>query len=128
LQRTRDVGHWLKRWGWQVHVDARLAELHFGTWDGKPWVDIAWSDVQAWEADLLHHAPGGGESLAQLASRVQAFVAETQGTTRQLVTHGGWINALLHVPPACTQLPAALWPPAPRHGSLTVVMPEGKSD
>jgi alpha-ribazole phosphatase len=128
LQRARDVGQWLRRWGWCVHVDARLAELNFGSWDGQPWADIAWADVQTWEADLLHHAPGGGESLAQLAARVQAFVAESHGAARLVVTHGGWINALVHVPPGTAQLPAASWPPAPRHGSVTVVTPRSRSD
>jgi alpha-ribazole phosphatase len=121
LRRSHDVGRWLRRWGWRVHVDARLAELNFGHWDGKAWSDISWSAVQAWEADLLHHAPGGGEALAQLAQRVWAFAADGQGGTKQLVTHGGVINALLHVSPGCAQLQAAQWPAAPRHGSLTVV-------
>lgn len=125
LRRSRDVGRWLARWGWRLHIDARLAELDFGTWDGLPWSSIAWSEVQAWQDDLLHHAPGGGESLHQLAGRVTAFVAEAQAEAeatsapRLLVTHGGWINALLHLPPGCTHLPAAAWPAAPKHASLT---------
>jgi alpha-ribazole phosphatase len=119
LRRTQQVGAWLRRWGWQVHVDARLAEVDFGAWDGQHWSDIAWSQVRAWEDDLLHHAPGGGESLAQLLQRVQAFVATCAGS-RVLVTHGGWINALLHAPPCDGHVDANRWPRAPRHGSLTV--------
>ncbi len=119
LRRSWQVGAWLRRWGWQVHVDARLAEVDFGAWDGQRWADIPWSQVQAWEDDLLHHAPGGGESLAQLMRRVQAFVSECTGA-RVLVTHGGWINALLQASSAPQRLDAARWPRAPRHGSLTV--------
>jgi alpha-ribazole phosphatase len=119
LQRAQHVGHWLRRWGWQVQVDARLVEVDFGAWDGLRWADIAWSQVQAWEDDLLHHAPGGGESLAQLMQRVLAFVSECAGP-RVLLTHGGWINALLHSTSAQKRIDAASWPRAPRHGSLTV--------
>ncbi len=119
LQRARAVGGWLRRWGFGVQVDARLQELDFGQWDGRRWCDIAWSEVQAWESDLLHHAPGGGESLQVLAARVQAFAAEaTAGAPRLAVSHGGWINALRHVPPGTAWLAAADWPPPVRHGAL----------
>jgi alpha-ribazole phosphatase len=119
LQRARQVGLWLRRWGWRVRVDARLREVDFGIWDGQRWADIAWSEVQRWEDDLLHHAPGGGESLAQLQRRVQAFVDDCTGP-RILVTHGGWINALRHAPRDDAPVDAARWPQAPRHGSLTI--------
>ena len=125
LQRAGDVGRWLKRWGWRLHVDARLGEMDFGRWDGLRWDDVAWSEVEAWQADLLHHPPGGGESLATLAMRVQRFVnaaAAAGPGPCLLVSHGGWINALLHVPPGTARLAAAHWPPAPRHGTLTRVL------
>ena len=118
LRRARDVGRWLARWGWQVCVDKRLNELDFGAWDGRPWSSIAWSDVQAWQDDLLHHAPGGGESLAALAARVQSFLAEPAPAVRLVVTHGGWLNAWLHVPAGATTLAATDWPPAPPHMHL----------
>lgn len=121
LQRAHAVGVWLKRWGWRLRIDARLAELDFGQWDGKPWADIAWAEVQAWQADLLHHAPGGGESLHALAARVQAFVQDQREGACLLVSHGGWINALLHVPPGLTCLAASAWPAPPKHSSLTRV-------
>ena len=82
LRRARDVGRWLARWGWRVHVDARLNELDFGAWDGLLCGAIAWSDVQAWQDDLLNHAPGGGESLAALAARVRSFLAEPAPAVR----------------------------------------------
>ncbi len=137
LQRSRAVGQWLARWGWRLHIDARLCELDFGSWDGRRWADISWAAVAAWEADLLHHAPGGGESLAQLTQRVHSFVDECQTSAagpRLLVTHGGWINALLHLSHLrhLTHLPhlplgshlkpgrldAARWPAPPPHGAL----------
>ena len=118
LRRARDVGRWLARWGWQVQVDARLNEVHFGTWDGRPWADIAWAEVQTWEDDLLHHAPGGGESLAALCARVHSFLTEPAPPVRLVVTHGGWLNAWLHVPCGATAVAATGWPPAPPHMGL----------
>lgn len=123
LARSRDVGRWLAAWGWQVHIDARLSELDFGRWDGQPWSAVPWTEVEAWQADLLHHAPGGGETLAQLAQRVQAFVDEAGqgGRPRMLVTHGGCLNALALLPrllPPATSLAAQHWPAAPPHGAL----------
>ncbi len=135
LQRCREVGRVLRGWGFQVHVDARLQELDFGAWDGQPWARIAWAEVEAWQADLLQHAPGGGESLAALALRVQAFVAESAagrpgaGTgvsspaPRLVVTHGGWLNALGLLPqllPPAVALAAAAWPAPPRHAALVL--------
>lgn len=125
LRRASDVGAWLRRWGWRVQRDSRLCEMDFGAWDGRPWHRIAWAEVETWQADLLHHRPGGGESLAQLAQRVQAFEAEARASAapRLLVTHAGWLNAGLHVPVGCTHIDAATWPAAPRHGSLSLLPP-----
>jgi alpha-ribazole phosphatase len=115
LRRCRDVGRWLRRWGWTFKVDARLLELDFGTWDGLDWSRVPWAEVEAWQADLLQQAPGGGESLARLAARVHDYVTDTDAA-RIVVTHGGWINALLHVPPGLQTLAAEDWPAPPRHG------------
>lgn len=122
LARSRDVGLWLRRWGWQVVVDASLCELDFGRWDGQPWTAVPWAEVEAWQDDLLHHAPGGGESLSRLAQRVEQFVAAHAADTNcLLVSHGGWINALMHVPHGLALLSATAWPAPPRHGSLSRV-------
>ncbi|MCK6426912.1 MAG: histidine phosphatase family protein [Burkholderiaceae bacterium] len=95
LRRCADVGRWLRRWGWRHVVDARLAELDFGRWDGRPWSEISREDFAAWEADFLGHAPGGGESLAALRLRQANWLAERDGATVRLVVgHAGWINAL----------------------------------
>ncbi len=118
LRRARDVGRWLARWGWQVQVQPLLAEVDFGRWDGQRWVDIAPAEIATWADDLLHHAPGGGESVADVARRVRAFVDSGDGSPRLLVGHGGWINTLLHVAPGCTAIAAAHWPAPPPHGAL----------
>lgn len=58
--------------------DARLAEMDFGTWEGRPWNAIGRDAVDAWTADFTGHAPGGGESLARMLERVAAALAEAR--------------------------------------------------
>ena len=118
LARCRASAQWLRRWGWAVHVDARLLEVDFGLWEGRAWADITWPEVQAWQHDLLHHAPGGGETLAKVALRAHAFAAEGQGA-RIVLTHGGWINALREVHASTPSVDAARWPAPPAPGSCT---------
>lgn len=118
LRRARDVAGWLRRWGFRVTVDERLAEMDFGQWDGRAWSAIPWSEVRAWESDFLHHRPGGGESLALLLARVRAWLDTGAGAPRLVVTHGGWINAWLHLRAGGDAPTAARWPAAPPPGGL----------
>jgi alpha-ribazole phosphatase len=115
LQRCADVGRWLRRWGWVHRIDARLIELDFGAWDGQRWTQIAHTEVLAWEADFLQHAPGGGESLAALRARVHDFLASAVGTPRLIVAHAGWINTLRTADQP--DLQSADWPAALRYGA-----------
>lgn len=113
LRRCRAVAEWLRRWGWRRQVDAQLAEADFGDWDGRPWAEIGAAAVQAWCEDFAHHRPGGGESVAALWGRAQAWQAP-EGIAC-LVGHGGWLSA------RCWRLPrwplAGDWPPAVRFGA-----------
>lgn len=120
LARCADVGRLLAHRHRFVHrVDARLAELDFGCWDGRPWSAIAASEVARWEADFAHFAPGGGESLAALVARVRDFVGEraarSGGGAVLVVGHAGWIQAAQLEP---GNLPdAGQWPAPIRYGS-----------
>jgi len=80
-----------------------LREMDFGTWERRLWDDIAWSEVEAWNQDLLHHAPGGGENLLAVARRMWAVFVELQrqysgqvivvchaGTIRMFQACAGW--------------------------------------
>src|SRR5262245_20723178 len=74
LRRCVAVGGWLARWGWQHRVDSRLAEMDFGTWDGRCWVEISKADIDAWCADFSSVRPGGGETLQGLIDRCASFL------------------------------------------------------
>ena len=120
LARCRSVGAWLARWGWRHVVDERLLELDFGAWDGQPWTSIAAADVDAWSADLLHHAPGGGEALAQLLDRLHGFCRDAPAHAL-VIAHAGCMQALQLRGAArdtITAVHALHWPPPPAHGSL----------
>lgn len=119
LARSRAVGRWLARWGWQRRVDPALAEMDFGAWDGLPWAQIDQVAFDAWCADFLHHAPGGGESLAALLARVQGL---DPGLARIVVTHGGWVSAALWCSTQGQPVPSAeRWPAPPRHATCTAL-------
>jgi alpha-ribazole phosphatase len=68
--------------------DARLREMDFGNWEGQSWDAIGKARVDAWTADFCGHAPGGGESLAQMLERVQSAL-EACGAMHGVIAHAG---------------------------------------
>ena len=82
--------------------EPRLREMYFGEWQGLVYDQIQArypAALAAWEADMLRSAPTGGETLIQLAGRVQAVYAEVAAAHPDgsvvLVAHGGALQALL---------------------------------
>lgn len=77
-------------------VEPRLREMSFGTWEGVAWSEIARAEIDAWAADPLGYAPGGGESVAQLSARVSEVWQEANpGDGDQLwITHAGPMRCL----------------------------------
>ncbi len=61
--------------GLDISIDEHWAELDYGEWDGIPISEVQASDWQRWRADT-GFAPPGGESLAQLNTRVSAACDE----------------------------------------------------
>lgn len=112
------------------HTDARLAEMDFGTWEGRAWTALDASAFAPWMADFAHHCVGGGDSVAQFMARVgQAWQhtlqqCQAQGHTRAIwLTHAGVIRALRlwHQGITCPAT-AQDWPTdAPDYGSWTVL-------
>ena len=80
-----------------LQLDARLAEMDFGVWEGSKWDAIPRSAFDAWMADFAHHRFGGCESTQGFIDRVAAFVQQlqAQGITQAVcVCHAGTIRAL----------------------------------
>ena len=78
-------------------IDARLAELDFGSWEMQSWEHIARADIDAWAADTVHYRPGGGESVLHMAERVSAFYADLAALSPAhaiIVCHAGTIRLL----------------------------------
>ena len=78
-------------------MDPRLQEMDFGKWELRPWDDIPWAEVEAWNADLALYAPGGGETLTAVASRMwQAFddLLATPAEGVIVICHAGSIRML----------------------------------
>lgn len=127
LQRAAAVGRWLARWGWEHRVDARLSELDFGCWDGRPWAEIGAAEVQAWCDDFMRHAPGGGEPVADLLQRCSAVLAQAPDEDSSpagvcAVGHAGWLSAAIWLQRAGdAEATAPTWPRALRYGERVSV-------
>ncbi|MBK6356021.1 MAG: alpha-ribazole phosphatase family protein [Betaproteobacteria bacterium] len=92
LQRCRQLAEQLHP---QPIIDARLAEMSFGDWEGRPWDDIPRHELDAWAADVAGYAPPGGESPRALQLRALDFVASLTVPEAVIVTHAGVIRTLL---------------------------------
>lgn len=87
--------------GLPLREDARLAEYHFGRWQGVPMETLAETDGDAlgrfWQ-DPVAHPPPGGETFDAFRTRLSATlddIATTWFDKRVLVvTHGGAIRLL----------------------------------
>lgn len=84
-----------------LRLDARLAEYHFGDWQGVPIERLAEEQGRALEcfwADPVAHPPPGAESFDAFRARLCAAldeIAEHAAERRTLVvTHGGAIRLL----------------------------------
>ena len=79
-----------------VVTDARLREMDFGHWEGRLWTELPREQIEAWRADIARHVPPGGESLAEVATRSLAFVADLPSQHEAIVvTHAGVMQTLL---------------------------------
>ncbi len=94
------------RWQVDLRLDARLLEVDFGDWEGRTWSRIEGEEPAAyasWMSNWRTAAPPGGESIAALSARVEAWLAELgEGALDQvttgapvLIAHAGVIRALL---------------------------------
>lgn len=76
--------------GRKVACDARLEEIDLGRWQGRTIDDLRAENAEvraATDPHLWKFAAPGGETLGQMADRVQSLLLELEGPT-VLVTHG----------------------------------------
>ena len=87
------IGHAM---GVEVRPDARLMELDFGQWEGVPWDRVPRAELDQWAASPGGFTPPGGEPVADLVARVEAFQAELRARTGDaiVVSHGGPLKIL----------------------------------
>jgi alpha-ribazole phosphatase len=87
--------------GLPLAIDVRLAEYHFGGWQGVPIEQLAAEQGDAlgrfW-ADPEAHPPPGAETLAAFRARLSGalddIAAQADGRRVLVVTHGGAIRLL----------------------------------
>ena len=84
--------------GRPIVCDERLAEIDHGTWQGRTQDEIAaqWPrEWQRWNSDPDQFTPPGGETAAQVQSRVKAFLSDIRGEAVLCVSHGVVIQTFL---------------------------------
>ena len=95
LTRCASIAHLLAgHFSCGCRVDARLEEMNFGAWEMQRWDAIERAQLDAWAADFDHARPHGGESVAQFAARVGAWLDDVVATRETspvvyAVTHAG---------------------------------------
>lgn len=97
----------------RLRLDARLAELDFGCWEGVRWEAIPRAAYDDWTANFGTARFGGRESVNELLQRVAAARAEAQalGQDAVWVTHAGVLRALALLDQGLTTLDQApQWP------------------
>jgi alpha-ribazole phosphatase len=118
LRRCRQLAHALRALRPELVPceDARLAEMDFGRWEGRPWSEVAQQEYDDWTADFPGYRCGGGESVAALMGRVARALEDTRSARADAlwITHGGVMRAarLLAAGVALPQR-AEAWPQEP---------------
>lgn len=82
-----------------IQLDERLKELHFGDWEMQAWDAIPREIFDVWADDYANLAPPNGETFSELHARSKSFVEDiashSQGKNILVITHGGFIRALI---------------------------------
>lgn len=115
MLRTRQTAAVIAtRLGLAVTTDPDWIEIGFGAWEGLTYGQIAEQypgELDAWQGSMTAAAPGGGESLDNLARRVGAARRRVRdayrGRTVVVVTHATPVRAVLQ--DALDAGAAALW-------------------
>lgn len=86
--------------GLAASVDAGLADMNYGAWQGRRLADVAAEapqDLAAWARDP-DAAPHGGESFSQLVKRVGEWLDALDGAKDRASNHARDVIAVTHAP------------------------------
>jgi broad specificity phosphatase PhoE len=86
--------------GLAASVDAGLADMNYGAWQGRRLADVAAEapqDLAAWARDP-DAAPHGGESFSQLVKRVGEWLDALNGAKYRAPNHALDVIAVTHAP------------------------------
>ncbi|MFM0628010.1 histidine phosphatase family protein [Paraburkholderia xenovorans] len=86
--------------GLAASVDADLADMNYGAWQGRRLADLAAEapqDLAAWARDP-DAAPHGGESFSQLVKRVGKWLDALDGANDRAPNHVRDVIAVTHAP------------------------------
>lgn len=92
-----------------IHLDARLREIYMGQLQGllRSEMEVRFPEFRdAVQEDSWNTPRPGGESMAQVACRVQDFINELPEGRFIVVAHGGTIRAALKI---VLELPGNVW-------------------
>jgi alpha-ribazole phosphatase len=93
--------------------EPRLAEMDFGSWEGRPWNSLARGEIDAWTNDFAGYRAGGtGESVSQFAARVDGLLQELRASGRDQawIAHGGVFKVVLRRLDGLALAAASDWP------------------
>lgn len=95
-----------------LDVDARLAEMNFGSWENVAWENITKDEIDAWTKDFARHRCGDGECVEDLMERVSAALLDARRahTDTVWITHAGVIRAVLLIFRGTRPRSAREWP------------------
>lgn len=78
--------------------DARLKEMNFGSWEGRPWDEIiVGQTTEEFFLEYIHRPTPGGESQQMQYERVRDFILEKKAMGYGCILvfcHGGVINCV----------------------------------
>jgi broad specificity phosphatase PhoE len=97
-RRTREPAAALAAWvGVPLSVDARLAEIAFGEWEGRTWAELEKdARFKTWMRTWQESGPPGGERLADFIERVRSWRTDALARVETALawTHAGVIRVL----------------------------------
>ncbi len=114
-------------------VTPLLREINFGHWEGLTFdeIEAEWGkEISFWLDDPFSRSAPGGETLAEVCSRMLAFIEQLSGEGHEgkriaAVSHGGSIRALLYRVLALD--PGSFWDINIENASVSLIRKEGGS-